>query len=71
MQDGINTLNAAIANKVALDTVNVMTMDYGPADIDMGAAAISAAQGCTPSWTPPTRPSARSRRMRSCGGWSA
>ncbi|AXV83444.1 chitinase [Ralstonia solanacearum] len=43
-QDGINTVNAAIANKVAFDTVNVMTMDYGPADIDMGAAAISAAQ---------------------------
>ncbi|MHA6879027.1 chitinase [Ralstonia pseudosolanacearum] len=45
VQDGINTLNAAIANQVAIDTVNVMTMDYGPADIDMGAAAISAAQG--------------------------
>ncbi|WP_175921909.1 chitinase [Burkholderia latens] len=43
-QDGVNVVNAAIANKVALDAVNLMTMDYGPANIDMGAAAISAAQ---------------------------
>ncbi|KWB92953.1 chitinase [Burkholderia ubonensis] len=45
IQDGLNVLNAAIASKVDLDAVNVMTMDYGPAGIDMGAAAISAAQG--------------------------
>ena len=43
-QDGINIVNAAIQNKVAFDAVNLMTMDYGPANIDMGAAAISAAQ---------------------------
>ncbi|KVO43637.1 chitinase [Burkholderia ubonensis] len=45
IQDGLNVLNAAIASKVNLDAVNVMTMDYGPAGIDMGAAATSAAQG--------------------------
>ncbi|KVK82591.1 chitinase [Burkholderia sp. MSMB1498] len=45
VQDGLNVLNAALANKVALDAVNIMTMDYGPSGIDMGAAAISAAQG--------------------------
>jgi len=43
-QDGVNVVTAAIANKVAFDAVNLMTMDYGPANIDMGAAAISAAQ---------------------------
>ncbi|AOK16624.1 chitinase [Burkholderia cepacia] len=44
-QDGLNVVNAAIASKVNLDAVNVMAMDYGPANLDMGAAAISAAQG--------------------------
>ncbi|WP_323118226.1 chitinase [Burkholderia alba] len=43
-QDGLNVLNAAIANNVAIDAVNVMAMDYGPSGIDMGAAAISAGQ---------------------------
>ena len=43
-QDGLNVVNAAIANKTAFDAVNVMAMDYGPANLDMGAAAISAAQ---------------------------
>ncbi|WP_241303817.1 chitinase, partial [Burkholderia stabilis] len=43
-QDGVNVVNAAIANKTTFDAVNLMTMDYGPANIDMGAAAISAAQ---------------------------
>ncbi|MCA8407690.1 chitinase [Burkholderia cenocepacia] len=43
-QDGVNVVNAAIANKTTFDAVNVMAMDYGPANIDMGAAAISAAQ---------------------------
>lgn len=45
VQDGLNVLNAALANNVTLDAVNIMTMDYGPSGIDMGAAAISAAQG--------------------------
>ncbi len=43
-QDGINVIDAALTNKVTIDTVNVMAMDYGPTGIDMGAAAISAAQ---------------------------
>ncbi|AOK29798.1 MULTISPECIES: chitinase [Burkholderia] len=44
IDDGLNVLNAALANKTAIDAVNIMTMDYGPANLDMGAAAISAAQ---------------------------
>jgi chitinase len=43
-QDGLNVLNAALANNVSIDTVNVMAMDYGPANLDMGNSAISAAQ---------------------------
>ncbi|RKP45596.1 chitinase [Trinickia fusca] len=43
-QDGLNVVNAAIANNVAIDTVNVMAMDYGGSGFDMGQAAIQAAQ---------------------------
>ncbi|SDG37822.1 chitinase family 18 [Paraburkholderia phenazinium] len=42
-QDGLNILNAAIANNVVFDAVNVMAMDYGGASIEMGQAAIQAA----------------------------
>ncbi|WKZ86973.1 chitinase [Ralstonia pickettii] len=42
--EGVNILNTAIQNKVVFDVVNLMTMDYGTANVDMGAAAISAAQ---------------------------
>lgn len=43
-QDGIKVVDAAIDNQVDFDAVNVMAMDYGPAGIDMGQAAIQAAQ---------------------------
>lgn len=43
--DAVNAVNVAIQNKVTFDAVNLMTMDYGTADTDMGAAAVSAAQG--------------------------
>ncbi|RKT98811.1 chitinase [Burkholderia sp. Nafp2/4-1b] len=43
-QDGLNIVDAAIANKTVFDAVNLMAMDYGPANLDMGAAAINAAQ---------------------------
>ncbi|WP_434629193.1 chitinase [Chromobacterium sp. CV08] len=42
--DGLAVLNSALANGVALDTVNVMAMDYGQGTADMGAAAKQAAQ---------------------------
>lgn len=45
IDEGLGVLNAAVTNNVALDSVNIMTMDYGPSGVDMGAAAISAAQG--------------------------
>jgi hypothetical protein len=38
-------LKAAKTNNTRIDIVNAMTMDYGGAIADMGAAAISAAQG--------------------------
>jgi chitinase len=37
-------LSNAKTNGVRVDTVNVMAMDYGPCDLDMGQAAIMAAQ---------------------------
>ncbi|QEL54512.1 chitinase [Chromobacterium paludis] len=43
-QDGLNVLNAALKSGTALDTVNVMAMDYGQRNSDMGAAAKQAAQ---------------------------
>ncbi|OHX15238.1 chitinase [Chromobacterium amazonense] len=43
-QDGQNVLNSALSNGVALDTVNIMAMDYGQHTADMGAAAKQAAQ---------------------------
>ncbi|WP_233492821.1 chitinase [Chromobacterium sp. ATCC 53434] len=42
--DGKAVLNSALDNGVALDAVNLMTMDYGQAVADMGAAAKQAAQ---------------------------
>jgi len=41
---GVAVLDAAIANHATLDAVNIMAMDYGSPDLDMGASAISAAQ---------------------------
>jgi chitodextrinase len=43
--NGTAFLRAAKANGTRIDIVNIMTMDYGGAVADMGAAAISAAQG--------------------------
>jgi chitinase len=43
--NGSNFLRAAATNGVRVDVVNAMTMDYGHAVADMGAAAKSAAQG--------------------------
>jgi chitinase len=43
--NGTNFLRAAATNGVRVDVVNAMTMDYGHAVADMGAAAKTAAQG--------------------------
>ncbi|MBO0881849.1 MAG: hypothetical protein J2P17_16215 [Mycobacterium sp.] len=43
--NGTAFLQAAKNNGTRIDLVNIMTMDYGGAVSDMGAAAISAAQG--------------------------
>ena len=43
--DQRNVLMNAQTNGVHVDTVNIMAMDYGSCNIDMGMAAISAAQG--------------------------
>ena len=43
--NGSAFLQAAKANGTRIDVVNIMTMDYGGAVSDMGAAAISAAKG--------------------------
>ena len=43
-QNQDDVLNNAHSNGVRVDLVNIMTMDYGHAVSDMGAAAISAAQ---------------------------
>lgn len=42
--DGINVLKVFRQNKAAIDTVNIMAMDYGHEVSDMGAAAIEAAE---------------------------
>lgn len=43
-QDGVNLLSSAKSNGVAIDTVNIMAMDYGPAySGDMGTYAEQAA----------------------------
>jgi hypothetical protein len=42
-QDGLNLLSNAKSNGVQVDIVNVMAMDYGSCNIDMGQAAINAA----------------------------
>jgi carbohydrate binding protein with CBM5/12 domain len=42
-QDGINLLRNAVTDGVRVDVVNMMTMDYGGPNSDMGGAAISAA----------------------------
>jgi chitodextrinase len=42
-QGELNVLTNAKANGVRIDYVNIMTMNYGPAGIDMGQAAIDAA----------------------------
>jgi hypothetical protein len=42
-QPGIDLLHNAVDNGVRVDVVNMMTMDYGTANSDMGAAATSAA----------------------------
>jgi len=42
--DGVNIINKAKAAGVAINSVNVMAMDYGGANSAMGQAAISAAQ---------------------------
>jgi len=41
-QDGINVISDAIARGVNLATVNVMAMDYGPPDTQMGQDAVNA-----------------------------
>ncbi len=43
-QNGLDLLKNAKSNNVQLYVVNIMTMDYGTCNIDMGQAAISAAQ---------------------------
>ena len=43
--NGTNLLSNARANGTRVDVVNVMAMDYGSCGIDMGAAAVSAANG--------------------------
>ncbi|HZZ12079.1 MAG TPA: chitinase [Paraburkholderia sp.] len=43
--DGVSVVNAALTNKVSIDGVNVMAMDYGTANGDMGSAATQAASG--------------------------
>ncbi|MER5435525.1 chitinase [Streptomyces sp. NPDC002588] len=43
--DDVNLLNNAVSNGFTPDVVNLMTMDYGPAGIDMGAAADQALDG--------------------------
>lgn len=43
--DGLWVLTNARSNSVNISTVNIMAMDYGTGVPDMGAAAISAAQG--------------------------
>lgn len=42
-QGELNVLSNAKSNGVRIDYVNIMTMNYGPAGIDMGQAAIDAA----------------------------
>jgi chitinase len=42
-QDGVNLLSGAIANGARVDTVNIMTVDYGRPDGHMGRDAIAAA----------------------------
>ncbi len=42
--DGINVLKIFRQNKAVVDTVNIMTMDYGHAVDDMGLAAIEAGE---------------------------
>jgi|GEM_PF-1883228 hypothetical protein len=42
-QDGLNLLSNAKSNCVQVDIVNVMAMDYGSCNIDMGQAAVNAA----------------------------
>jgi chitinase len=43
LQTAVDLLSNAKANGVRVDYVNIMTMNYGPAGIDMGQAAIDAA----------------------------
>lgn len=43
LQTALDLLSNAKANGVRVDYVNIMTMNYGPAGIDMGQAAIDAA----------------------------
>jgi hypothetical protein len=43
--NGTNLLSNARSNGARVDVVNVMAMDYGPCGLDMGAAAINAANG--------------------------
>jgi chitinase len=43
LQTALDLLSNAKANGVRIDYVNVMAMNYGPAGVDMGQAAISAA----------------------------
>jgi chitinase len=43
--NGTSLLSSAKANGARVDVVNVMAMDYGSCGIDMGAAAINAANG--------------------------
>jgi chitinase len=43
--NGVNLLSNARANGVRVDVVNVMAMDYGSCGIDMGSAAVNAANG--------------------------
>ncbi len=43
-KDGVNVLNVFKDNDATVDTVNIMTMDYGHPVDDMGAAAIQAGE---------------------------
>ena len=45
LSDSLGLLNNAVSHGVNFNVVNLMTMDYGPADSQMGQEAINAANG--------------------------
>ena len=45
IESGLAILESAKAHGARIDIVNIMTMNYGPANLDMGQTAISASEG--------------------------